>query len=228
MSETVNLKKSYSALNEAITKLYDESGVRRSFTVPYIESQPMADHVTAVGQAASQNGGLTGNLVMSAHHSDGKGPGSGDGHTVGHSAEKLRQTLIPKNDERAKAAINAAQTYLNHLKVLLGDDEDTIKTAQGHLNLVKPTSGSGMSLFDMGVLLINIMHAPTQKMGQKHSESKHGGEIHARRTGPAQEESQGGGQEAPGEAPEAGAGSEAQAAPEAQGAAPTAPGQAQG
>ena len=225
MAETVNLKKSYSALNESIVKLYDESGVRRSFTVPYIEGQPMADHITAVGTAASQNGGLTTNLVMSHHHSGGKGWGSGDGETVGHPAEKLRQTMIPKNDERAKAAIDAAQKHINNLKFLLGDDEPTVQTAQGQLNLVKPTSGAGMSLYDLGVLLINIMHSPTQKVGQKHSEAKHGGAIHARRTAPVQnasQEGQEGAGGAQGEPQSAGGASDAQTAPEPQGAAPAA------
>ena len=222
-AETVNLKKSYSALNEAITKLYDESGVRRSFTVPYIESQPMADHIAAVGTAAQQNGGLTANLITSSHHSDGKGWGSGDGHTIGHPAEKLRQTIIPKNDERAKAAISAAQKHINNLKFLLGDDEPTVQTAQGQLNLVKPTSGAGMSLYDLGILLINIMHAATQKVGQKHSEHKHGGAIHARRTAPTQGTPQGG-QEGAGEPQPAGEASEAQATPATQGAPPVAPG----
>jgi len=227
MPETVNPKKSYSALNEKIAKLYDESGVRRSFTVPYVEGQPMADHVAAVGQAAQQNGGLTANLVTSAHHSDGKGWGSGDGHTVGHPAEKLRQTIIPKDDERAKAAIDAAQKHINGLKFLLGDDEPTVQTAQGQLNLVKPTSGAGMNLFDLGVLLINIMHTPTQAVARAHSGTKPGGHSPNRRA-PVQEEAQGGqetqetaqgGAEAPGEAPTA-----AQAAP----GAPAAPEQAQG
>ena len=230
-AETVNLKKSYSALNEAITKLYDESGVRRSFTVPYIESQPMADHIAAVGTAAQQNGGLTANLITSSHHSDGKGWGSGDGHTIGHPAEKLRQTIIPKNDERAKAAISAAQKHINNLKFLLGDDEPTVQTAQGQLNLVKPTSGAGMSLYDLGILLINIMHAATQKVGQKHSEHKHGGAIHARRTAPAQEESQGGQESQPepqgGEQAAGGAPTGTQTAPAPQ-EAPQAPQQAQG
>ena len=45
MAETVNLKKAYSALNEKLAKLFDESGVRRSFTVPYIEGQEMKDHI---------------------------------------------------------------------------------------------------------------------------------------------------------------------------------------
>lgn len=235
-AETVNIKKSYSALNEALQRLFDESGIRRAVTIPYIEGQPMADHITAVGAAAQQHGGLTANLALSAHRSSGKGWGSGEGETTLHPAEQLRQAVIPKNDERAKAAIDAAQKHINNLKFLLGDDEPTVQTAQGQLNLVKKTSGAGMSLYDLGVLLIGIMHSPTQKVGQKHSESKHGGAIHARRTGPAQEESQGG-QEGAGEPQPAGEASEAQAAPATQGTPPMAqgspqaapgPGQAQG
>jgi hypothetical protein len=175
MAETVNLKKSYSALNEAIAKLYDESGVRRSFTVPYIEGQEMKDHINAVGQAASQNGGLATNFITSSHHSDGKGYHSGDGHTLGHPSEKLRQTVIPKDDARAKEAIDTAQKCISNFKYLLGDDNPDVQTSQGQLDLVKPTSGSGMSLFDFGVLLINIMHKPTQLIAQAHNGTKDGG-----------------------------------------------------
>ena len=233
MAETVNLKKSYSALNEALIKLFDEAGVKRSFTVPYVLGQEMKDHVNSVGQAASQSGGLTGNLIMSAHHSGGKGYGSGDGHTVGHPAEKLRQTQIPKDDANAKAAIAVAQKCINNFKFLLGDDDPTVQTAQGQLNLVKPTNAAGMSLFDFGVLLINIMFKPTQAVARAHNGTKPGGHS-AHLRGPVQEapqegqetqpEPQGGAQEAE-QAP-----SGTQAAPAAQGPPAAAPvlGQAQG
>ena len=72
---------------------------------------------------------------MSAHQTTGKGWGSDEGHTVGHPSEKLHQTMIPKNDENAKAAIAAAQSMVNNFKKLLGDDDPTVQTAQGHLNL---------------------------------------------------------------------------------------------
>ena len=39
MAETVHLKNDYSKLNEALVKLFDESGVKRSFTVPYVEAK---------------------------------------------------------------------------------------------------------------------------------------------------------------------------------------------
>jgi hypothetical protein len=145
MAETVNLKRSYSALNEALVKVFDESGVKRAFTVPYIEGQEMSDHINSVGQAASTVGGLSGNLVMSAHHSSGKGYGSGDGHTVGHPAEKLRQTQIPKDDANAKAAIAVAQHCINNFKFLLGDDDPTVQTAQGQLILARYSFTSCLS-----------------------------------------------------------------------------------
>lgn len=175
MPETVNIKKAYSALNEKLAKLFDESGVRRSFTVPYILGQEMKDHINAVGAAAKQSGGLATNFITSAHHASGKGYGSGDGHTLGHPSEKLRQTIIPKDDERAKETIAAAQKCINNFKFLLGDDDPTVQTAQGQLNLVKPTSGAGMSLFDFGVLVINIMYKPTQAIARAHAGAQPGG-----------------------------------------------------
>lgn len=186
MTDTVSLKKNYSALNERLAKLYDESGVRRSFTVPYIEGQAISDHISAVGQAASQNGGLTSNLVTSAHHSGGKGWGSGDGQTVGHPVEKLRQTIIPKEDENAKAVIAAAQKCITDFKFLLGDDDSSVQTAQGQLNLIKPTAGAGMNLQDFGVLVIQIMNKPTQEVAKAHSSTKSGGHApQLRGPGPA-------------------------------------------
>ena len=225
MAETVNLKKSYSALNEKLAKLFDESGVRRSFTVPYIEGQEMKDHINAVGTAASQSGGLATNFITSAHHAAGKGHGSGDGHTLGHPSEKLRQTIIPKDDERAKATIEAAQKCVSNFKFLLGDDDPTVKEAQSQLDLVKPTFGAGMSLFDFGVLVINILHKPTQAAARAHNGTKEGGHQPSLRA-PAQQESQ---PEAQGEEQgDGGASTDQSEAPASQGAPDAAPQQAQG
>jgi hypothetical protein len=71
--ETVHLKNDYSKLNEALVKLFDESGVKRTFTIPYINGQELKDHINAVGATAQQSGGMTNNLILSAHHSDGQG-----------------------------------------------------------------------------------------------------------------------------------------------------------
>lgn len=224
---TVNLKQDYSALNETLIKVFDESGVKRSFTVPYIEGQEMADHINSVAAAAKQTGGLTTNLIMSAHHSSGKGWGSGEGHTVGHSTEKLRQTTIPQKDPHAKAAIAAAQTLVNDLKFLMGDDEPTVQEAQGHLNLVKPTNAQGMSLFDFGSMLIAMFQKPLQAVARLHSGTKKGGHS-AQLRGPEAQQGQEQPSEAQGEAQPAGETSEAQASPETQGEAPAASEQAQG
>ncbi len=198
---TVNLKKNYSSLNERLAKLFDESGVRRSFTVPYILGQLPAEHINAVGVAAQQNGGLTGNLVTSGHHADGKGYGSGDGKTAGHPVEQLRQTIIPKDDKNAQAVIESAQKNITDFKFLLGENDPTVQTAQGHLNLVKKTLGAGMSLFDFGVLMIQMMAKPIQAVAQAHSGTKEGGHA-AHLRAPEQEQGQERPAEAPGEAQE--------------------------
>jgi hypothetical protein len=189
MPDTVNIKKDYSALNERLAKLFDESGVRRSFTVPYLQGQEAKDHIDAVGVASSQNGGLAGNLLTSHHTAEGKGYGSGDGSTIGHPAEKLRQTMIPKDDKNAQAVIDAAQKCVTDFKFLLGDDDPTVQTAQGHLNLVKKTFGSGMSLQDFGVLMIQMMNKPMQAIAQAHSGTKKGGHA-AHLRGPEEEQAQ--------------------------------------
>ena len=215
MADSVNLQKDFGRLNEALIKQFDESGVPRSFTVPYIEGQPMADHITSVGQAASQVGGLTKNFIASAHHSGGKGFGSGDGHTVGHLSDKLRTTIIPKDDENAKTTIAAAQKYLNDIKKVMGDDSPEVTAAHSQLALVKKTEGAGMNLLDFGVMMIQLMHAPTQAVARAHDKTKPGG-MHPRLRAPVKQSAQ--------EAPEAGAQpqGEAQAGGEAP-AAPTAP-----
>jgi len=198
MADKVNLQKSYSALNEKLAKQFDESGVKRSFTVPYIDGQGMTEHVQAVGAAAAQAGGLTKNLLTTMHHSEGKGWGSGDGHTVGHPADSLRSTIIPKDNEHAKATIDAAQTHLNNIKKLLGDEDPTVKVAQGQLNLVKKGDGAGMNLLDFGVMLVQVMHAPNQAVARAHNDTKSNGAGHPKLQAPGS---------APQEPPEGGAGS---------------------
>ena len=231
MAETVNIKKSYSKLNESLARLFDESGVRRSFTVPYLQGQEAKDHIDAVGVASSQNGGLAGNLLTSHHTAEGKGYGSGDGSTIGHPAEKLRQTMIPKDDKNAQAVIDAAQKCVTDFKFLLGDDDPTVQTAQGHLNLVKKTFGSGMSLQDFGVLMIQMMNKPMQAVAQAHNGQKSGGHQ-AQLRGPEAQQGQEAPETAQGGAQSADETSEASAAPESQGAPPAAqaaaPGQDQG
>lgn len=194
---TVNLKKSYARLNEALMDQMDSSGIKRSFTVPYL-SQPTADHIQAVGQAASHTGGATKNLIFTAHHGDGKGWGHPEGETAGFPADKLRSTIIPPKSEDAKNTIEAAQTHLNNIKQLVGDKNPAVLTAQSQLNLVKKSSGSGMNLADFGIMMIQIMHKPNQMIAQLHDQTKPGG-VHPKLRGPAQGTPQNG-QEPPQEA----------------------------
>lgn len=225
----INLQKSYSALNEKLATQFDESGIKRSFTVPYIEGQSMEDHIGAVGQAATQSGGLTGNLLMTAHHSTGKGWGSGDGHTVGYPSDKLRTTAVLKDDEHAKATIAAAQKHLDNVAALVGDDDPAVKTANSQLALVKKADGAGMNLLDFGVMMTQLMYGPNQSVARAHSGTKEGGHApHLRAPGAtaAPEEGQESQEAPPGEEQAEGGPEVQQAAPEAAGApqgAPAAP-----
>ena len=226
MPETVNLQRSYSKLNESLANQFDQSGVWRSFTVPYIDGQSMSDHIAAVGQVAAQSGGLTNNLLTTAHHSDGKGWGSGDGHTVGHPSDKLRSTIIPKDDEKAKETISAAQQHLNNVKKLIGDGDPAVKTAQSQLDLVKTADGAGMNLLDFGVMMTQIMYGPNQAVARAHSGTKDGGHAPQLRAPgpPAPEDGQEPGSEPQGEAGGSDQGSTDQsAAPEAPAAPEAAP-----
>jgi len=186
MADSVSLQRDYSRLNECLIALYDGSGVKRTATVPYIDQQEMSDHIAAVDAALKQSGGLTANVVSTAHHSKGKGWGSSEGHTVGHPSQKLRDTIIPAQDEKAKDAIDAAQKLLNDVKKLLGDKEPTVLTAQGLLDLVKPTSGQGMNLLDFGALLQHLVNKPILAVARAHSGTKEGGHApHLRAPGKA-------------------------------------------
>lgn len=168
----VNLHKMYSAVNSSLTKLFDNLGVQRTFTIPYVDGQDMSEHVQTVGKAAGAHGGLAKNFVTTSHHSDGKGWGTGDGHTVGHPTHSLRSTVIPKDDADAKAAIQATQKYLKAIGSLLGDNDPSVETAMNKLALVKKTDAAGMNLFDFGTLLIQILHAPTQAVARAHHMKK--------------------------------------------------------
>ncbi len=166
-------------MNESLTALFDKSGVRRSFTIPYVDGQPMADHIKSVGAAARQTGGLTKSLVTSSHSSEGKGWGSGDGETVGHPAHDLRKTTIMPKSPEAKAALEAAQRFLNGVAKLLGKDDPSVKTAQSQLDLVKKNDASGMTLLDLGQVLIQITHNPLQTVVRAHNNKKLNGPGHA-------------------------------------------------
>ncbi len=172
---SIKLQNAFSLLNERVRELFDHSGVRRAFTVPYIEGQQMDEHVNAVGLAAAQSGGLTNNLLTTAHHSGGKGYGSGDGHTVGHSSEALRNTIITKDNPQAIAAIKACRSLLNKISSLLGDEDPAVKTAKSQLNIIGKNQGAGMNCLDFAVGLIQTTSAPIQAVARAHSGIKEGG-----------------------------------------------------
>src|ERR1700693_5692531 len=152
--KSVRLHSGFSRINEHLTDLFDSSGVRRSFTLPYVHDQDTADHIQAIGVAAKANGEpLAKTFITTAHHSGGRGYGSGDGATVGHATDALRKTLVTKNNSHALDAISATRSFLNDIKSLLPDDPST-KQSLEQLKLVTKTGGEGMTLFDLGTFLI--------------------------------------------------------------------------
>jgi hypothetical protein len=173
--EPVNLHKAYALLNERIAEVFDASGIKRSFTVPYVDGQSTDEHVQAVGQAASQSGGLTGNLLTTAHHSKGKGWGTGDGHTVGHPVDKLRVAHIAKDFPPAIAALSAARSLLDKIGSLVGNEDKAVKTAKNQLQFISKTNGSDMTVLDFGVALQQIVAPPIQSVARAHSGAKSGG-----------------------------------------------------
>src|ERR1700730_7243847 len=133
--EPIQLQRAFSRLQEAITKLADESGVRRSATVNYIHGQDMHEHTAAVAQTLTQAGGLAANLMTSHHHTGGRGWGSGDGSTQAWPADKLRTTIIPQDNENAKAAIAACRSFVNKVESLIGEDK-SVTIANSQIKLV--------------------------------------------------------------------------------------------
>jgi hypothetical protein len=180
---SVKLHRAFSALNSALTKLADESGVKRSATIPYIHGQDMSDHIAAVGQALSTCGGITANLLTTSHRADGRGFGSGDGESVAHPADALRTTLIPKDSQNAIAAINACKKLISQIASLVGEDDPTVKMAKSQLGLVGRHDAEGMTVLDLLVALQNIPHAPLQAVARAHDRTKEGG-MHPKLRGP--------------------------------------------
>jgi len=221
---SVNLRKSYSKLNEKLAATFDGLGVRRMATAPYVEGHDDAEHINAVQAIIQQSGGTLANyLATSFHKSAGSGHGSADGETALHPTEKLRSTIVPKDSKVAKEAIDAAQEHINNFKQLLGDDDPTVQTAQNQLNLVKRSDGAGMNLFDFGVMMQTLPFKMTQKVAKMHGAAnantpadQQGAEAQPE-GGESQPEAQGGAQAAPQGNEAAQAPSAQQAQPESQG-----------
>jgi len=85
----VNLHKAYSLLNERLAELFDHSGVKRNFAVPYVKGQDIGEHTDSLSAVLPSVGGITRNLLLTYHHAGKKGWGSEDGETTAHSSDKL-------------------------------------------------------------------------------------------------------------------------------------------
>jgi hypothetical protein len=173
------IHRAFSALNEKIIAMLDANGCKRSFTVPYAET-PMAKHIQDVGTVAAQSGGLGNNLLVTAHHSNGKGFGSSDGHTVGYNADKLREIILPasgESAESAKAAIEACKSLITKISKLIGEYIPEVKMAKSQLALVGRANGRGMTLMDLAVVLLQIPGPALQALARQYAETHDGGAI---------------------------------------------------
>jgi hypothetical protein len=167
---SVNLAKAFSKINSALIALADQY-VRRSVTVPQIDSEDMAAHTQNVGQAVAGVGGLTKNLLLATHgQHDPEG-----GKTVAYSSEKLRDVLIPKDDQNAIAAINATRSFVSKAAKLLGKDNPAVKTAQSQLSLIAEHGAEGINITDLIIACVNIPHPLIQNVARLHSGTKDGG-----------------------------------------------------
>jgi hypothetical protein len=180
----VNLHRAFGKLQEALTKLADESGVRRVLTLPFIHGGSAADHITAVSTALQSAGGMGNNLLTSFHKSGGRGFGSGDGSTQAWPATKLRETIIIKDDPNAIKAIAAARSLVNLVAKLVGDDDNSVTQARSYLSIIGKANGSGMTVADLCMALTALTNPVLQTVARKHSSAKHGGEHHAKLSAP--------------------------------------------
>jgi hypothetical protein len=169
--QSVNLQRSYSKINEAIRKLADGLGVPRNSTIPHVEGQSMADHIAAVGQVLASHGGITSSVLTATHTKH----DSGGGSTVAHHSQKLKEVIVPKDWEDAKAAVAAERSFISKCAILLGDDDPAIKLAKSHIALIGRANLAGMTVFDAAVALLSIPGPLIQSIARAHSGTKDGG-----------------------------------------------------
>ncbi len=174
---SVNLKAAYSRMNESLIKLADGLGVPRTATVPHLDAENMGDHIAAVGDALRPVGGVTKNLLNVGHTQH------GSGETVAHAAEQARTTLIPKDDENAKAAIRAAKSLVNKVSFLIGEDP-TVKVAKSQLAIVGKSDGEGMTVESLMIALHQIVAPVIQSAARQHNDTKPTGPGHPLLSGP--------------------------------------------
>jgi hypothetical protein len=174
----VNLHASFAKLQEALTNLADESGVRRVVTVPFQHGQDTAGHISDVAAALQPHGGITANVLSSFHRSGERGFGSGDGSTQAWRAEDLRKTVIIKNDPNAIAALSAARSLVNKIAGLIGDEDKTIVLAKSQLALISKHNLAGMHVADAFTALNSLVVPPLQAVARKHNDTKKEGPGH--------------------------------------------------
>src|SRR6202022_1249294 len=95
--------------------------------------------------------------------------GPNGGATVAHSADKLRTTIIPKDDPNAIKAISACRSFVNKAASLVGENDPGSVAAKSQLNTVGKHGGSGMTALDLGVALLNIPTPVSQAIARAHS-----------------------------------------------------------
>src|ERR1700680_1093034 len=167
--EGVTLQRAYSKLNSAVTALFDGLGVRRSATVAHVAGESMSDHIDAVSKVLPTIGGVTANLSTATHTKHDPNGGA----TVLHPADKLRSTIVPKDNDLAKAAINACRSFVNKVESLV-DETPEVKMAKSQLALISKQDGAGMSSFDLGAALLSVPGPLIQLVARLHSTRKHG------------------------------------------------------
>jgi hypothetical protein len=175
-SEGVNLHRAFSRLQEAVTSLLDNLGIKRSGTIKHIDDETMAAHLQAVHQALQPVGGVTKNMLTVGHTIH------GSGETVAHPSEKLRQVIVPAKYEPAVRAIAACRAFVSKAESLIGETPE-VKVAKSQLALIGRQGGSGMTAFDLAGALLSVPSPVIKVLAKKHSAHKHGGKILAHLTG---------------------------------------------
>ena len=172
--EPIRLHRVFATLQEKLSKLADGLGVRRSVTVPFTHGGAAHEHISAVGLALQPHGGLGENILTSFHHTGGRGFGSGDGSTQAWRADKLRETIIGKDDPNAIASLASARSLINKVAALVGKDDQSVVVASSQLAMLAKYKMQGMNLADAMFALTSLTNPILQKVAQLHSSAKHG------------------------------------------------------
>lgn len=164
----IDLHSAFAAVNESLANLYDALGVRRAFTLPFVQGHDMSQHIQAVQQISQQHGGITENLLSTYHHAGKGGWNSAAGETVGHPVENLQTTLIPKDFPEAIKVIAATRTLITKAATLIGDKDPAIVQARSQLGLLNRSNAAQMNLFDFGSMIQFIAQPVLQSVAKAH------------------------------------------------------------